>query len=72
MVAITFRLSEIGRIEIPLAGSEKWKAVIDRCTTLTGVEPGAILAVRKGTVLRGQDIVEDGDEIDVFPAISGG
>jgi hypothetical protein len=72
MVSITFRLSEIGRIEIPLAGPEKWESVLDRCAARAGVEPGGVLAVRGGTLLRGPDLIEEGDEIDVFPALSGG
>jgi molybdopterin converting factor small subunit len=72
MVSITFKLSEIGRMEIPLAGPEKWQTLVDLCAARAGVELGGILAVRGGTLLRGHDLVEDGDEIDVFPAISGG
>jgi molybdopterin converting factor small subunit len=72
MVRITFKLSEIGRMEIPLAGPEKWQILVDRCAARAGVELGGILAVRGGTLLRGHDLVEDSDEIDVFPAISGG
>ncbi len=72
MVIVTFRLSEIGRVEIPLNGPEKWEALINRCAARPGVELGGILAVRNGTLLMGHDLVEDGDEIDVFPAISGG
>ena len=72
MIIVTFRLSEAGRVEIPLAGPEKWGALVNRCAARAGVELGGILAVRNGTLLLGHDLVEDGDEIDVFPAISGG
>lgn len=72
MVSVTFRLSEIGRIEIPQSGPENWEALVARCAARAGVELGNILAVRNGTLLMGHDLVEDGDEIDVFPAISGG
>lgn len=72
MVIITFRLSEIGRIEIPLTGTEKWETVVQRCAAHAGVALGGILAVRRGTLLRGADLIEDGDEIDAFPALSGG
>ena len=72
MVAVTFRLSETGRVEFPLQEEEPWAAVLQRCRIETGVDPGAVIAVRRGTVLNKDDRIEDGDEVDVFPAISGG
>lgn len=72
MVIVNFRLSEIGRMEIPLTGQEKWEILAGRCATQAGVELGSILAIRKGTLLRGHDLIGDGDEIDVYPALSGG
>jgi molybdopterin converting factor small subunit len=72
MVAVIFRLSETGRVEFPLAEDQPWSMVLQRCRTQTGVDPGAVIAVRRGTVLGKDDLVQDGDEVDVFPAISGG
>jgi molybdopterin converting factor small subunit len=72
MVAVTFRLSEVGRLEFPLAEAEPWDAVLQRCKAQTGVDPGAVISVRRGAVLGKDDLILDGDEVDVFPAISGG
>lgn len=72
MVIVNFRLSEIGRVEISLNDPEKWETLVKRCAARSGFEPGTILAVRRGTLLQGDDLIADGDEIDVFPALSGG
>ncbi|HBG20327.1 MAG TPA: hypothetical protein DDY32_13910 [Desulfobulbaceae bacterium] len=72
MVIVNFRLSEIGRVEISLNDPEKWEALVQRCAARPGIELGTILAVRRGRLLQGDDLVADGDEIEVFPALSGG
>lgn len=72
MVVIFFRMSEVGRIELTLTGPERWESVLRTCSEKTGVEPGAIIAVRDGAVLGSHDLIADGDCVDIFPAISGG
>ena len=72
MVIVNFRLSEIGRVEISLNDPEKWETLVQRCAGRSGFELGTILAVRRGRLLQGDDLVADGDEIEVFPALSGG
>lgn len=72
MVAITFRLSELGRVELTLSGPERWESILRRCSEETGLEPGSVIAVRAGMVLKSSDLIVDGDAVDVFPAISGG
>ena len=72
MVIVNFRLSEIGRVVISLNDSEKWETLVQRCAARSAIELGTILAVRRGRLLQGDDLVADGDEIEVFPALSGG
>lgn len=72
MVVVTFKLSELGRVELTLAGPERWEAVLKRCSAQSDIDPGSVISVRGGTVLRQDDLVKDGDSVDVFPAISGG
>lgn len=72
MVNVNFKLTDIGRIVVSLEKDETLAKVLQQCTDQTGIELGGIIAIRKGTVLKGSDMVQDGDEIDVFPAISGG
>jgi sulfur carrier protein ThiS len=72
MVTVNFKLSDIGRIEVNSEKQETLATVLRQCTAQAGIELGGIIAIRKGKVLKKSDLVEDGDEIDVFPAISGG
>ncbi|OGR18383.1 MAG: hypothetical protein A2X81_10465 [Desulfobacterales bacterium GWB2_56_26] len=72
MVIVNFRLSEIGRVVISLNDPEKWETLVQRCAARSAIELGTILAVRRGRLLQGDDLVADGDEIEVFPALSGG
>lgn len=72
MVTVNFKLFEIGRIEVSIEKHETLATLLRHCTAQAGIELGGIIAIRKGKVLKKNDLVEDGDEIDVFPAISGG
>lgn len=72
MVTVNFKLTDIGRIEIPLGTQETLATVLQQCRRQSGIELGGIIAVRCGKVITKNDLVQDGDEIDVFPAISGG
>lgn len=72
MVVVTFKLSEVGRVELTLTEFERWEEVLKRCSDISDIDPGSVIAVRRGTVLRKDDLIKDGDNVDVFPAISGG
>jgi molybdopterin converting factor small subunit len=72
MVIVNFKLSEVGRKEVDIEGPEPLESVLRQCAVTPAVAPGHIIAVRRGDVMKGSDLVEDGDEIDIFPAISGG
>ena len=72
MVSINFKLSDVGRIELYIDNPEPLEKVLQQCSTREGLELGHIIAIRNGSVIKGSDLVENGDAIDVFPAISGG
>jgi molybdopterin converting factor small subunit len=72
MVVVNFKLTDVGRVELVIVKPEKLESVLRKCTAKSGLELGGIIAIRKSRVIKGNDVVEDGDEIDVFPAISGG
>ncbi len=72
MVRVTFKLTEVGRIELDLPTPLLFKEVLRHCIARTGYIPGGYIAVRKGKVVNLGDMVEKGDEIDIFPALSGG
>lgn len=57
---------------MPLSKQETLATVLQQCRRQAGIEFGGIIAVRCGKVMTKSDLVLDGDEIDVFPAISGG
>jgi len=72
MVVINFKLTDVGRVELAIVKPEKLESVLRICAAKSGLELAGIIAIRKSRVIKGNDVVEDGDEIDVFPAISGG
>ena len=72
MVTIHFRLTDIGRLDVHVEKPETLTAVLRLCTAQADFAPGGIIAICKGRVLKESDLVQDGDEIDIFPALSGG
>ncbi len=75
MVTLRFKLMDIGLREVRIAGPLSFAEILQlaqsesvgSCLTCND-----IIAVRKNRIVRGDDLVEDGDEVDIFPAISGG
>lgn len=72
MVKLNFKLTERGEVEIPLSGPQPLQTVLDRYNAEKGIDPGGYIAVCRGRVVSGDQLIDDGDEIDIFPAISGG
>jgi len=72
MVKINFKLTGREKIEYSLVEPETLDTVLQKCTIEEGLKLGGYIAVRGGTVIATSTLIEDGDEIDVFPAISGG
>ena len=72
MVSVNFKLFDLGRIEVCIERPEPLGTVLQRCVATADIELGAIIAIRGGVVIQGSQLVEDGDSIDIFPAISGG
>lgn len=72
MVTLHFRLCEIGSVHMDIAGPEKLENILERCAAEAGIELGGVIATKDGKVLLSQDLVQDADVIEVFPAISGG
>lgn len=72
MVTIHFKMSSVGKVELPLATKTTWEKILEKCTVSHAVETEGIIAVVNGKVLSADDLVADGDVINVFPAISGG
>ncbi len=72
MVRIVFRLTDIGPVDLPLAGSRPFSQVLALAIAQSGYTPGGYIAVRGGRVVGADDLVDDGQIIEVFPALSGG
>ena len=72
MVIINFKMTDFGRVEVAVAKQQLLSTVLLQCSNLTGMEIGGVIAIRQGKVITKNSIVEDGDEIDIFPALSGG
>jgi sulfur carrier protein ThiS len=72
MVIINFKMTDIGRVEVAVEKQQPLASILLQCSKMTGIKIGGVIAVRQGQVITKSSIVEDGDEIDIFPAISGG
>lgn len=72
MVVVHFKLTDVGKVEIEIAKPERLEDVLQRCAAKANIQIGGIIAIRNGGVIQGSDMVANGDEIDAFPAISGG
>lgn len=72
MVTLTFKLTEVGRVGIDLPTSLPLAEVVERGAAASGYRPGGYIAVRDGRVIAPDTMVVDGDQIDIFPALSGG
>jgi len=72
MVTFNFKLTERGRVNFPLSRPDRLDIVLQQYAAEKGMTLGGYIAVRDGKVITAKNLIEDGDVIDVFPAISGG
>ena len=72
MVTVTFKLMELGTSSLTIDGPVPFVAILQQCAQETDCDISGIIAVRNGRLLSQDDLVYDGDHVDVFPAIAGG
>lgn len=72
MVKVTFKLSDTGTVSLDIAQPEKLGNIIKKAAIIAGVKLGGFIAVRNDKVVTTDGLIGPDDEIDVFPAISGG
>lgn len=72
MVTFNFKLTERGIVNRPISRAEQLNVVLQQYTAEEGIDLGGYIAVREGKVMKGESLINDGDMIDIFPAISGG
>lgn len=72
MVILHFRLTDLDEVRVDAAEPQPLIEVLEQAAKQAGIELGSIIAVRSGEVITVEAMVKNGDEIEVFPAISGG
>jgi len=72
LVKINFKLSDIEPMEIQIKRPETLDHVLTLCREQASIDIGEFIGIRNSRVITGEQIVENGDEINIFPAISGG
>ena len=72
MVKVIFKLSEVGCVELNIQQPASLRSILDKCVERTGIELGGYIAVKDGRVVTAENLIENDDVVEVFPAISGG
>lgn len=72
MVTVVFKLSEIGTVSLDINEPVPFSRVLQLCAQKTAADIGGVIAVRDGKLISQEDLVHNGDQVDVFPSISGG
>jgi len=72
MVILNFKLSGVGRVETKAQGAQTWRELLLCSQAVEKETPESVIAIRRSRILTPDDLIEDGDEIDIFPALSGG
>ncbi len=72
MVSFIFKYTEKGEVQFPLSKPAQLDSALQQCVTEADIRLGDYIAVRNGTVVPAASLIEDGDKIDIFPALSGG
>lgn len=72
MVTVNFKLHDTGTVKVKVNGAEALENILQRCSVNAGYGLGGYIAVRENRVITDSELVKDFDEIDVFPALSGG
>ncbi len=74
MVTVHFKLSDLGCVQLDIAEPTTFEKVLEQCAlnNASTSTVGSVIAVKNGKVFGLQETVENGDVIDVYPAISGG
>lgn len=71
MVTLHFKLSELGTVQMEIDRPVQLAEVLQHAAG-GKAEPGSFIITRGGKVIGGQTLIADGDEITLFPALSGG
>lgn len=72
MVKLFFKMREVGSVELKLDSPATLQDVLELGAKQAGIELGSYIAVQKGKVVPATEIIQGEEEIDIFPALSGG
>jgi sulfur carrier protein ThiS len=72
MVTVNFRLTDAGEVEVEVNESKTLEWLLKKSAAQAGIEVGGVIVIRDGKVITAETMIDDGDKIDVFPALSGG
>ncbi len=72
MIRLDFKLSPLGLVELELAAPLTLAEVLATAAARQKKEVGATMVVRSGCLLRQDELVADGDLLEIYPALSGG
>ncbi|MEE4134740.1 MAG: hypothetical protein V2I32_01575 [Desulforhopalus sp.] len=72
MVILHFKLSPLGRVDLNLAAPLALTDLLSRAVEQKDVKIGGTMVVRRGRLLGEDELIYDGDELDIYPALSGG
>ena len=72
MVIINFKLTNADKVAIKINAPEKLSQLLPIAAQKAGVKLGGFIAIRNGSVITKEHLIEICDEINIFPAISGG
>lgn len=72
MVTVDFRLTDIGEVEVEVNEAKTLEWLLNKSAAQAGIELGGVIVIRNGKVISAETLIDDGDKIEVFPALSGG
>ena len=72
MVTLCFKLTDTAPVTVELSQPAPLSEVLDMCRARLGEEFGSVIAFRQGKKLPPTGLVDPGDTVDLYPAISGG
>jgi molybdopterin converting factor small subunit len=72
VVILNFKLSPLGRVDLNLTAPLSLTDLLTRAADQNGVKIGGTMVVRRGRLLGLDELIYDGDELEIYPALSGG
>ena len=71
MVTLHFKLSELGTVTVEIGRPVRLAELLQQAAG-GKTDSGSCIATRGGKVIGAETLIADGDEVTLFPALSGG